>query len=73
MHGALRLGVAVEPTLVGGAAGVSAELVEPIPLTVGFANVFPISTHGADDPSRLLGVCIVWLGWPHYRSDRSDS
>ena len=63
--GAPRLGVAVEPTLVGGTACVSAELVDkPIPLTVGFANVFPIGTHGADNPSRLLGVCIVWLVWP---------
>jgi hypothetical protein len=60
--GALRLAV-VEPRLVGGRACVSAELVDkPLPLTVGFANVFPIGTHGADNP--LLGVCAVWLGWP---------
>lgn len=63
--GALRLGVAVAPRLVGGTACVSAELVDkPIPLTVRFGNVFPIGTHGADNPSRLLVVCIVWLGWP---------
>ena len=63
--GALGLGVAVEPGLVEGTACVSAELVDkPLPLAVVFANVFAIGTHGADAPSRLLGVCTVWLGWP---------
>ena len=62
--GALRLAV-VEPGLVEGTACVSAELVDkPLPLTGVFANVFPIGTQGADNPSRLLGVCTVWLGWP---------
>ena len=54
--GALRL-AGVEPGLVEGTACVSTELVDkPLPLTVVFANVFPIGTQGADDPSRLLGV-----------------
>jgi len=62
--GAVRLGVAVEPRLVGDTPCVSAEPVDkPVP-TVVFANVFAIGTHGIGKMSGLLGVCTVWLGWP---------
>ena len=68
--GALRLDAAVEPGLVEDMPCVSGALADTPP-TVEFANVFA-GTHGADNPSRLPGVCgvcgvctvSVWLGWP---------
>jgi hypothetical protein len=54
--GALKLGVAVEPRLVGAVACVIAELVDkPIP-SVGFADVFPTGAQGADNSFPVLGV-----------------